>query len=316
MKKLLTTVVLGGLLIAACSPGGGSVAATVDETDITVGQVEDLIYSESGAIDKDQFSQFLAFQIQWTILADAVEAEYGFAPTDEEVQAEADGLFDAVPDKPEDQTREEFLQSRQITELFLQNIGRQALTDFFIREELENQAPEPSAEELDDARNTARASLTQVCVSHILVDTADEADDVRARLDGGEEFGVIAGEVSTDVGSGANNGILPCTTADQYVPEFRDAVLLAPVGEIYEETVESTFGFHVVQVTDRQDANDGDLPDDETLINTLKTTWAADELLVWFQGIMSAADVMVDPEYGTWQAIGPNGQPTIVPPQG
>ena len=315
MKKLSSIVILGALILAACGPGSGSVAATVDGSEITVGQVEDLIYVESGAVPKEQFAQFLAFQIQWEILANAVEAEYSFAPSEQEVLDEADNLYEQVPDKPEGQTREEFLQERSITELFLQNIGRQALTDVHIREELEEDAPEPTAEELEEARTVARASLTQVCASHILVDTAEEATEVRQRLDSGEEFGVIAQEVSTDVGSGANNGILQCTTADQYVPAFRDAVLVAPVGEVYEETVESTFGFHIITVTDRQDANDGDLPTDELLIDDFKTQWVATELRTWFDGIMVAATVTVDPEFGTWEPIGPNG-PTIVPPQG
>ncbi len=315
MKKLSSIVVVGALILAACGSGSSAVAATVDGTEITVGQVEDLIFTDSGSIEKAQFAQFLAFQIQWAILADAVEADYGFAPSDEEVMDEADSLFEAVPDRPEDQTREEFLQERGITELFLQNIGRQALTDVFIREQLEADAPEPTDEELENARNAARASVTTVCASHILVGTADEAQDVRDRLDSGEEFGVIAQEVSTDTGSGANNGILPCTTADTYVPEFRDAVMVAPVGEIYSETVESTFGFHVITVTDRQDPNDGDLPEDQILIDDIKAQWVATELRTWFDGVMVAADVTVDPEYGTWEPISTSG-PTIIPPQG
>ena len=315
MKKLSSIVVAGALILAACGSGSSAVAATVDGTEITVGQVEDLIHSDSGSIEKDQFAQFLAFQVQWAILADAVEADYGFTPTEQEIMDEADSLFESVPDRPEDQTREEFLQERGITELFLQNIGRQALTDVHVREQLEEEAPEPTEEELEDARNLARASLTQVCASHILVDTAEEAQDVRDRLDNGDEFGVIAQEVSTDTGSGANNGILPCTTADTYVPAFRDAVLIAPVGEVYSETVESNFGFHIISVTDRQEANDGDLPEDQILIDDIKGQWVATELRSWFDSVMIAADVTVDPEFGTWEPVSTSG-PTIIPPQG
>ena len=316
MKKLLALVVVGGLVLAACSPGGGGVAATVDGTDITAAEVEDLIYVESGTIPKEQFAQFLAFAIQWDILASAAEADYGFTTTEEEITAEADSIFELVPDKPEDQTREEFLQQRGVTEEFLRNIARQGLTDSFIREALESQAPQPNDEEMTEARNAARASITQVCVSHILVGTQDEADDVQGRLDDGEEFGEVAAEVSTDPSAAENNGVLPCTTADQYVSPFRDAVLVAPVGEVYTETVESNFGFHTILVTDRQDANEDDLPTDDVLVETFQDNWLAAEILAWFNDVMVAATVTVDPEYGTWSPTGANGGPTVIPPQG
>lgn len=315
MKKLLSLVVAGGLILAACSPGGGGVAATVDGTDITVGEVEDLIYVESGTIPRERFAEFLSFSIQWDILAAAAEADYGFAPTEEEVTAEADNIFEMVPDKPEGQTREEFLQERGVTEEFLLNIGRQGLTDVFVRGELEAQAPDPTEEELAEAQNAARASLTEVCVSHILVGTEDEAQDVQGRLESGEEFGELASEVSTDPSAAENGGVLPCTSADQYVVAFRDAVLVAPVGEVYPDIVESNFGFHLVLVTDRQDANEEDLPDDAVLIEGFKDGWVGEELLAWFNGIMAAATVTVDPEYGIWSPSGQNG-PTIIPPQG
>lgn len=312
MKKLLILAVSGGLLLAACSPGGGAAAATVDGTDITVGEVEDLIFSDSGTITKEQFAEFLSFRIQWNILERAASADFGFAATEQEIEDEAQRIFEAVPDKPEGQTMEEFLEERSVTEEFLNNLARQGLTDLFLRDAFAEDAPDPAAEEIDAARNEARATVTQVCASHILVGTSDEAQDVRDRLDSGEEFGVIAQEVSTDTGSGANNGVLPCTVASDYVPTFRDAVMVAPVGEVYEETVESNFGFHIVMVTDRQDPADGDLPDDSQLTETIKNQWVADELLAWFNDVMASAVVTVDPEYGTWQ---PN-PPTVIPPQG
>lgn len=312
MKKLLALFVFGGLLLAACSPAGGATAANVDGTDITVGQINDLIYVESGSVPKERFAEFLGYQIQWDILGSAVESEYGFVPSEEDVLAEADNIYESVPDKPADGTREEFLQNAGVTELFLQNIARQGLTDIFIREALTADAPEPAGEELNEARVVARASATQVCASHILVETEAEAQDAIDRLAAGEEFGELALEMSTDPTVSDNNGVLPCTTADTYVPAFRDAILIAPVGDVYEEVIESSFGFHAVLVTDRQDANEDDLPDDTALAAVINSQWVADELVAWFTSIMEAATVTVDPEFGTWS---PN-PPTVTPPQG
>ena len=318
MKKLLYLVVLGAMVLAACGGGSGTVAATVDGQDVTVGQVEELIHSDGSTIPKDQFAQFLGFQIQWHVINDAAEADYGIAVTDEEVAAEADRIFeDAAADG---QTREDFLSERGLTDDFLTNIARQGLIDVQIREILREDAPEPTEEDLEAQLNFARAPLTNACVSHILVATEAEANDVLDRLEGGEEFGELAMELSSDTGSAENNGILPCGTLETYVEPFRDAALIAPIGEVHETPVESQFGWHVLMVTDRQDAAEADLPSDEELANAARDESIIDDLRSWFEDAMNEADVSVDEEYGTWEIPPPsqtNPNPTIktvVPP--
>ena len=307
MKKLLYLVVLGSLLLAACGGGSGTVAATVDGEDVTVGQVESLIDGEGSTIAKEDFAQFLGFQIQWLVIGDAAEADYGITVTDEEVAAEADRIYDVAADG---QTREEFLSERGVTEDFLTNIARQGLLDIQIREILIEDAPEPTEEDLEAQLNAAKAPLTNACVSHILVASEDEANGVLDRLDTGEEFGALAMELSTDTGSAENNGILPCGTLESYVEPFRNAVLIAPIGEVYEEPVESQFGWHVVMVTDRDDAADADLPSDEALADAARDESILSELRAWFLGAVEEAEVTVDEAYGTWQA----NPPQVVPP--
>jgi peptidyl-prolyl cis-trans isomerase C len=147
-------------------------------------------------------------------------------------------------------------------------------------------------------------------VSHILVATEEEADDVMARLGEGEEFGVLAMELSTDTGSGANNGILPCSPPNGYVEPFQDATLDATVGEVYPDPVESEFGWHVILVTDRTEPTEEELPTDEELAEGVRGTYVVEDLQEWFNTVMEAADVTVEEEYGTWS---PN-PPTVTPP--
>ncbi len=40
------------------------------------------------------------------------------------------------------------------------------------------------------------ATLTTACVKHILVETLEEAEAAKARLEAGEDFAAVAGEVS------------------------------------------------------------------------------------------------------------------------
>ncbi len=85
------------------------------------------------------------------------------------------------------------------------------------------------------------------CVRHILLETEEAAVDVIGRIDGGEDFAAVAIEASTGP-SGPAGGDLGCSPSTNYVPEFRDAVDAAEVGQVVGP-VQTQFGFHVVEVT-------------------------------------------------------------------
>lgn len=312
MKKLLPIIVLIALVLAACGGSAGVVAATVNGADVTVGDVERLIDTDESTIPKDQFAQFLGFRIQWDIIEEAANDEFGIEFTEGEVTDEADRIYDSTN---QGESREEFTASRGVTEDFLQEVARQSLIDRALVEVFETDVAVPSQEEIDEQLATSVANLTTVCVSHILVPTEEEADDAYERVTtGGEEFGVVAAEVSQDPGSAANDGVLPCGPAGDYVPEFRDASLVAPLGEVYEEIVGSQFGFHVMLVTDRQEPAAGDLPSEQSISDQLHDAAVREEVNNWFFATVAAAEVSVEEAYGTWNPQPP--QPGVVPPAG
>lgn len=307
MKRLLALLVLGAMLLAACGGGSGGVAATVDGTEVTVADVEELIDTDGETLPVDQFAQYLAFAIQWNILFEAAAEDFDVSVSDEEVEAEADRLVDELA--AEGESREDFLSSRGVTEEFLSKIAEQGLIDIAIRDRLVEEVPEPSQEEIDEQRAAAAASLTEVCVSHILVETEETANEALTRLEQGEEFGELATELSNDPGSAENNGILPCGPPDGYVGPFRDAVLEATVGEVHPTPVQTQFGYHVILVTDRTEPAEEDLPTDEELSETVRQEVVLVDLQEWFNGIMEAAEVNVEDQYGTWQAVPPAVNP-------
>jgi parvulin-like peptidyl-prolyl isomerase len=308
MKKLLSILVLMAVALTACGGGSGSVAATVDGAEITVGDVEALVDSGGATVAIDQFAQYLAFAIQWNILFAAAEADYDVTVSDEDVNEEADRLFDELGGEGE--TREDFLSSRGVTEDFLVKIAEQSLIDQRVREILVNEAPEPTAEEIQQARDDAVVSLTSVCASHILVETEEAATDAMSRLEEGEEFADLATELSTDTGSAANGGDLGCTSPSEYVEAFQAAVLEAPVGEVYPEPVESEFGFHVILVTERTEPAEDQLPTEEELMASVIEQSVVSDVESWFFDSMEAADVTVADEYGTWTPV----PPSVTPP--
>jgi len=74
-----------------------------------------------------------------------------------------------------------------------------------------------------------------------------EIEALAQRIQGGEDFGAIAAEVS-DCPSGARGGDLGSFGRGQMVREFEDTAFALGVGET-SGVVETDFGFHLIQRT-------------------------------------------------------------------
>jgi hypothetical protein len=111
----------------------------------------------------------------------------------------------------------------------------------------------------------------------IKVETEEEAQAALARIEGGEEFAVVAREVSTDTLTVDTGGDVGTVTPDQVTARYGEAVQTAvftmPVGEI--QIVESDAFFYVVQVLERDE--NGPLPADVVaqLQNQALSDWLA-----------------------------------------
>jgi parvulin-like peptidyl-prolyl isomerase len=142
-------------------------------------------------------------------------------------------------------------------------------------------------------------TMTSVCVRHILVATEEEAEVVKTRLEGGEDFATVAGEVSLDTGT--EGGDLGCASAGSYVPEFAQAALAATIGEV-TGPVQSAFGFHVLVVSERTvPTREEYLADPWEVLSEaqLNEIWAG-----WMAEVLQAADPWVAAKYGTWTPTG------------
>ena len=92
----------------------------------------------------------------------------------------------------------------------------------------------------------------QVLARHILVETEEEANAAYDRLKAGEEFAVVAQEVSKDTGSAARGGDLDWQPRSFFVTEFADAAFSQKIGEI-GKPVKTDFGYHIIQVIAREE---------------------------------------------------------------
>ncbi len=299
MKKLSILLVLAAFGLAACGSGGG-VAATVNGVDIRVSDVEGLLDPADGTtIPKEEFAAALGFLVQQQIVIEAAESEFGISIPEADVTAEADALVEESAE--EGTTREEFLEAQGITEELLQTFAHNQLLVEQITENLETTVEEPTQEEIDGLITEAEGLY---CASHILVATEQEANDVAGRLEAGEDFAALAGELSTDTGSGAQGGNLGCQAAEGYVEEFAAALSAAEVG-VPTAPVESEFGWHIILL--RED----ELPSSDQARETLTTEALNEAANTWFADQFERAEVTVDSAYGTWQAT---PTPQVVPP--
>lgn len=94
----------------------------------------------------------------------------------------------------------------------------------------------------------------QVWARHILVSNGSLADELIQRLKNGEDFGALAREYSTDTGTAQNGGDLGWFGRGAMVPEFETAAFaLEKSGDFTTKPVQSSFGFHIIQLIAKQE---------------------------------------------------------------
>ncbi len=95
---------------------------------------------------------------------------------------------------------------------------------------------------------------TQVWARHILVEDEETAKGVIQSLQEGKDFAELARALSTDTGSGAQGGDLGWFGKGAMVAEFEAAAFaLENSGDITTEPVQSSFGYHIIQLIDKQE---------------------------------------------------------------
>jgi len=304
LKTALRLLLPLSVLVAACGGGGTQVAATVNGVEITVDDVTALIQTADASIETTVFRTQLNNEIVWRAVQGAAEEQFGISATEEEVSEQYE-LFKTQLEANA-ATYEEALEANAITDLRVRQAAEQELVITDLREALSESAPEVSDEEIEVEFTTNDNQYRNACIKHILVETEEEAQTVKLRLDDGEDFATVAGEVSIEPQAAQTGGDLGCSNLARYVPEFSDGAEAVGVG-VVSDPVESDFGWHVILV----DSMDDDETVKSTIREQLAVTVEQNYFQEWITGVLTDAEVTVDEQYGSWAT---DPQPGIVPP--
>lgn len=93
--------------------------------------------------------------------------------------------------------------------------------------------------------------VEEVHARHILVATEDEAKAIKAELDAGKPFEVLAMEKTIDPSGKQNGGDLGFFSKGMMVPEFEAVAFTLEPGKI-SDPVQSQFGWHIIKVEEKR----------------------------------------------------------------
>ena len=179
-------------------------------------------------------------------------------PADIDEELELPGLDLEIPATPEATPTITLTPTPYTEELFNQNIR-----DF-------NKLYAPYNFDIDDLRAIFEVQLlrerliedisqdlepvkSEVWARHILVETLDEALEVLSLLEQGEDFHTLAETYSLDESNREQGGNLGWFDQNTMVMEFSEVAFSLGEGEI-SDPVETTFGFHIIQVLGQRES--------------------------------------------------------------
>jgi foldase protein PrsA len=230
MKKWMLALTLAGGVIAlsACNQSSGSTVAESSAGDITKDELYEAMKEKVGA----QALQQLVYE---KVLAEKYEV------TDKELDAKVDELKEQLGDNFEaalaqyGYADEAAFKETMKLGMMQEKAAMKSIkvTDKEVKEYYDNYKPEIKAR-------------------HILVADEKTALEVKQKLDAGEKFEDVSNTYSTDEAAKAAGGDLGWFGAGAMDPDFEAAAYALKKDEI-SGPVKSSFGYHIIQLTDKKE---------------------------------------------------------------
>ena len=143
------------------------------------------------------------------------------------------------------------MERRPAIAMNLLNQRRAILADTYLRDAVEARVTPEAVEALYQELYLDAEPAQEVRAGHILVETEEEANALKAQLDAGADFAALAAEHGTD-GTASKGGDLGWFVQTDMVPEFADAAFTMAPGTI-SAPVKTAFGWHLIRLDERRD---------------------------------------------------------------
>ncbi|RPF50162.1 peptidylprolyl isomerase [Aquisalibacillus elongatus] len=245
MKKvLLILLALGLAVLAACTDDESNQEDEQEDNQEVVAE------TAAGDITKDEFYEELKELHGEKVLQSMVTRKVLNNELDEDHQVTLEEIDEEIQET-KDQLGQQFNQVLQQQGISNEKELRYTLLLSKIQYQLAAQDIEIPEEEI---KNRYERLQTEIRARHILVDEEETAQEVIDLYNEGTDFEELVSEYSTDSGSASNGGDLDYFSAGDMVKPFEDAAYALEVGEI-SEPVQSDFGWHVILIEDKRDAD-------------------------------------------------------------
>lgn len=152
-----------------------------------------------------------------------------------------------------------------------------------------------------EQRGGGEQLVEQTHARHILVKTSEIMDDtqarqklldLKARVEKGEDFAVLARDNSEDTGSMLSGGDLGWSMPGMFVAEFEEAMKNTAIGSI-SRPFKSQFGWHILQVLERRKEDMSDKMKRNQAANVIRARRFDEEFQLWLTQIREEAYVEI-----------------------
>lgn len=283
---MIASIVLAAALIVVlianpfAKDTGKEAVATVNNVDITKNNLYDSLVEAGG----EQTLQALITKELVKQELDKKSIVITDAQVDEEV-ASVKGMFPS---------EEEFNTALSSSGMTLDNLKEQTKLQLEMTQLMGDKAKvtDEEVKEIYDQYKDSFATPEQVRASHILVETKEEAQAIIKELQGGADFAAIAKEKNQDA-TKETGGDLNFFARDSGMDAaFEEAAFKLKKGELATEPVKSSFGYHVIKVTDRKEATNPTLEDKkEEIRKQLVSTKVNEQSTAFMQELKDKAKI-------------------------
>lgn len=300
---------------APAQPSPDEVVVTVEGTEIThgqlMGQMQQTMMQLSQRMPPEQLQQMAGRIYQDTqnsaiaeVLLAKEARDRDIEVDDEKVEAQVEQARKSLP---EDMSLEDALAQQSMTMDEWKETMRDQMRIEKLVEDIVADVEEASDEEVTSFYEENKEQFRtpgNVTASHILLgfeeeDTDEQKADKKAKLesikqelDEGADFAEMAKEHSTGP-SGPRGGELGSFSQGQMVPPFEKAAFAMEPGDI-SDVVETQFGYHLIQVTDKQEEGIQALEDVRPqLTNYLTNQKKQEKLMAHIEKLREDADITI-----------------------